>query len=61
MISLKTLHRVAIGLGALSVLPLGQATQAKPPNVLIVIDEDQNNDSVGVNGSKEVKTPTIAR
>ena len=61
MISLKTLHRVAIGLGALSVLALGQATQAKPPNVLIVIADDLNKDSVGVYGSKDVKTPNIDR
>ena len=61
MISSKTVRRVALGFGALSILALGQATQAKAPNVLIVIADDLNKDSVGVYGSKDAKTPNIDR
>ena len=35
------------------------AANNKPPNVLIVIADDLNKDSVGVYGNKDVKTPNI--
>ena len=35
------------------------AADNKPPNVLIVIADDLNKDSVGVYGNKDVKTPNI--
>ena len=40
---------------------LGQAEAAKQPNILIVIADDLNKDSVGVYGNKDVKTPNIDR
>ncbi len=40
---------------------LGQAEVAKTPNILIVIADDLNKDSVGVYGNKDVKTPNIDR
>jgi uncharacterized sulfatase len=40
---------------------LGQAEVAKMPNILIVIADDLNKDSVGVYGNKDVKTPNIDR
>ncbi len=40
---------------------LGQAEAARQPNILIVIADDLNKDSVGVYGNKDVKTPNIDR
>ena len=40
---------------------LGQAEAAKQPNILIVVADDLNKDSVGVYGNKDVKTPNIDR
>ncbi len=40
---------------------LGQAEAAKQPNILIVIADDLNKDSVGIYGNKDVKTPNIDR
>lgn len=40
---------------------LGQAEAAKQPNLLIVVADDLNKDSVGVYGNKDVKTPNIDR
>jgi len=40
---------------------LGQAEAVKQPNILIVIADDLNKDSVGVYGNKDVKTPNIDR
>ena len=43
----------------LSLIVTSLATDNKPPNVLIVIADDLNKDSVGVYGNKDVKTPNI--
>ncbi len=40
---------------------LGQAEAVKQPNILIVIADDLNKDSVGIYGNKDVKTPNIDR
>ena len=40
---------------------LGQTEAARQPNILIVIADDLNKDSVGVYGNKDVKTPNIDR
>ena len=40
---------------------LGQAEAVRQPNILIVIADDLNKDSVGVYGNKDVKTPNIDR
>ena len=40
---------------------LGQAEAARQPNILIVIADDLNKDSVGIYGNKDVKTPNIDR
>ena len=40
---------------------LRQAEAVKQPNILIVIADDLNKDSVGIYGNKDVKTPNIDR
>ena len=51
----------ALALGFFLSASLGQAETAKQPNILIVIADDLNKDSVGVYGNKDVKTPNIDR
>ena len=51
----------ALALGFFLSASLGQAEAAKQPNILIVISDDLNKDSVGVYGNKDVKTPNIDR
>ena len=52
-------QRLFTVLSLLSLLPTGGAAQTSPPNVLIVIADDLNKDSVGIYGNKDVKTPNI--
>ena len=54
-----TLSTVAIAIFLAA--SLGQAEAARQPNILIVIADDLNKDSVGVYGNKDVKTPNIDR
>ena len=61
MISFKVHMLSALALGFFLSASLGQAEAAKQPNILIVIADDLNKDSVGVYGNKDVKTPNIDR
>jgi len=61
MTSFKVHTLSALALAIFLTTPLGQAEAAKQPNILIVIADDLNKDSVGVYGSKDVKTPNIDR
>ena len=55
-------HTLSTVAGAIFlVASLGQAEAVKQPNILIVIADDLNKDSVGVYGNKDVKTPNIDR
>ena len=56
---IHTLSTVAVGIFLAA--SLGQAEAARQPNILIVIADDLNKDSVGVYGNKDVKTPNIDR
>ena len=61
MTSFKVHTLSALAVAIFLTTPLGQAEAAKQPNILIVIADDLNKDSVGVYGSKDVKTPNIDR
>ncbi len=60
---IKSMHAMSCLAGALTLAAscLSAASAAKPPNVLVILTDDQRADAVGLGGSKYLQTPNIDR
>lgn len=52
---------VVAGVSTLASFGMSAAWAAKPPNVLVILTDDQRADAIGLGGSKHLKTPNIDR